>query len=514
MARFYDTSKTDYVDFLQEQQKSAAAAAADSSIASAFGDIKSIPEDREILSQVLSEYESEINQLTSELQADPRAMKRLEPRIASLRQRMAQDRQTGVLKAIEDRYNQDVSVREGIAQNLKTDPYQAARAAEEYRMNIPPLNFDPQTKTYNQIQPMAVAKPFMSEDWDKWSKANTDIIQSTLLEELSKKEGLDPYSTLYTRQELEGVTRDRAMQILARSITPDMVQAAEQQRRYYYGNQGDPEDQFIKNGQINLNTRIGQRLAATIDAVTRENLKTWRTVDEDEGRITSMQNRVQNQDAEWWARKLSSLYQGFGTDAARSQSEATAAELSSMLNGKKTQDGRVIQGVEINASTGKPMLVLKNVPKTPTLDEDMTDKERNDAMSRWRASITTTQIPFEVQTLASVSGFSAPFVGKIGGFAMNLPNWNRQEMRFEAQEPEWFDERQRRLNVTPGEEIPEDAPNARPSVQAAQFERGTSPASQRRAQQQAQPPQRTGGTQTGQPAQQRRPNYNQIIGGN
>jgi hypothetical protein len=432
MARFYKTSSADFIDYLQEPESSGAAGATD--VSSAFADVKAIPQDRELLSNILSGYEEEINAMTQELQANPRGMRALEPRIANLRQRMAADRQTGPLKAIEDRYNQDVANQKGILENLESDPVLAAKAMEDYRANIPPLNFDPQTKMYNQINPMEVAKPLTQEDWTKWTTSRAGIVENTLLQELSNVEELDKYTKLHTRGELEGVLKKRATEIFATAITPDMIKAEEQRRRYY-GLAGDPETNFIDSqGRLNLNTTIGRLLNSAVESVTRESLKNWRTVDEDEGRVEAMRSRMANQPASWWSDKLSAVWDNRGTDMARSRSTAVAREISSMLQGATTEDGYVVENVEINASTGEPEVFLRLTPPKPEIDAFLPQDVKDRLLSDWRASIRTKKVPLNIEFLPQL-GFSPQFAGQIGVYSQSKPNYSRTGERFEARRP-------------------------------------------------------------------------------
>lgn len=429
MARFYQTSEMDFIDYLQEPQDAASAA----TVSSAFGDINSIPEDREILNNVLSGYEAEINEMTTELQADPRAMKRLEPRIASLRQRMAQDRQTGILKAIEDRYNQDIAAQEGLATSLKDDPIQLSMAAQEYRSTIPPLNFDPQTRTFNQITPMSVAKPLLQKDWEDWKTSNAERVEETVLDMLQERQKLDPTNTLLTESKVMGVTRERATASLAAAITPDMVRAAEQQRRYYNLG-GDPEGKFLnQDGTPNLNTQIGRQIASTVEAISRTTIDKWRNVVGNKAAEMAIGNRLQNQPAEWWAQKLSAAWGGVGAEdrMSRERSLAATQEMSGMLVGTKTKDGGVVERVE-RATNGEPAMVVRynNQPK-PTFSETTPQEERQRLMREWEESSTTRRIPLDVSALPT-AGFSEEFTGKIGTFATQMPNWDRSNFRFRA----------------------------------------------------------------------------------
>ncbi len=429
MARFYKTSSAEFIDYLQEPESTGAAEASD--VSSAFADIKAIPQDRELLANILSGYEAEINEMTQELQANPRGMRALEPRISSLRQRMAADRQTGPLKAIEDRYNQDVANQKGILDNLQDDPVLAAKAMEDYRANIPALNFDPQTKMYNQINPMEVAKPLTQEDWTKWTTSRAGIVENTLLQELSNVEQLDRYTQLHTRGELEGVLKKRATEIFATAITPDMIKA-EDQRRRYYGLAGDPETNFIDSqGRLNLNTTIGRLLNSAVESVTRESLKNWRTVDEDEGRIEAMKSRISNQPASWWSDKLSAVWDNRGTDMARSRSQTVAREISSMLQGATTEDGYVVENVEINMSTGEPEVFLRYTPDKPEIDPLLPQDIKNRMLSDWRASIRTKKVPLNIEFLPQL-GFSPQFAGQIGVYSQSKPNYSRTGERFEG----------------------------------------------------------------------------------
>lgn len=417
MARFYQTSEMDFIDYLQEPQETASS----STVSSAFGDINSIPEDREILNNVLSGYEAEINEMTTELQTDPRAMKRLEPRIASLRQRMAQDRQTGVLKAIEDRYNQDVAAQEGLATSLKDDPIQLSMAAQEYRSTIPPLNFDPQTRTFNQITPMAVAKPLLQKDWEDWKTSNATRIEETMLDMLKEQQKLDPTNTLFTESKVMGVTRERATVALAEAVTPDMVRAAEQQRRYY-NLSGDPEGRFLnEDGTPNLNTQIGRQIASTVEAVSRTTVDKWRNVVGNRAAEMAIGNRLQNQGAEWWASKLSALWTQSGVGRPSAEQEAALRDLTPQLAGTKTRDGYTIESAYIT-STGTPRIKL--------VKEETSEASAANPLAPRTTERLEREMDLDVATLQGLTSFSPEFVGKIGIAAQNKPGFNRQVQEF------------------------------------------------------------------------------------
>jgi hypothetical protein len=430
MARFYQTSNAQYVDYLQPQEGAAEGAGA--TISSAFGDIKSIPEDRQILAETLAGYESEINQLTQELQANPKGLKALEPRISSLRQRIAMDRQTGVLKAIGDRYAQDEATRKGILDNLKDDPFQATRATQLYQASIQPLGFDPETKTYNQIAPFQVAKPFLQPQQQDWAKTYGDQIQETLLDEFSRKENLDQYNTLFTRGELEGVTADRALRILAQRVTPDMIAAADQQR-VFYGLQGDSEQNFLTpDGKPNLNTQLGRLISSTADSVTRTTMDAFRTKTENVGAIEQAKYRVQNQDAEWWSRRIGTIWRNAGTDNPASRNQAVVGEVTSALRGIKTPDGYVVERIEIG-DDGKPYVVQKKSGTPPELKDFPTTDLYDEAVRQWERSAEQRRVQFDISSLPAY-GFSEQYTAKIGTAARNLPNYSEVREDFEGRD--------------------------------------------------------------------------------
>lgn len=425
MARFYNTSQTDFVDYNagQRQQQPSGGMAAD-----LFGDINALPQDRPRLQELITGYESEIDGIVSQLQANPRAVRQLQPQIQSIRQRLAMDKTAGELKAISDRYSQYSDVRKRYTESLKDDPFQATMALNELDASLSPIEYDPQTGSFNQIQPQAYVAPLTDADKNKWFTTYVPKITDTLLEQVKEQEGLDKYTTLLERGELKGVLKERALRILAQQVTPQMI-AAENQRRRFAGDTEIDESSFFDpaTGQPNLNTYLGRMVEAAAESVANTQRDTQFIQNQDEAALARMKGnedlrvargraRIDDRDANWWADRLGALYRGEGYDI----NEAGFAQ-SSFLTGNETEDGWVVQSVTKVA--GREPIVSLIKPET---------RNSNGVVL---APAQERSAPLNIDLLGSLKSFPKSFVPKVDAVLRSDPNYDATSRNLSGEEP-------------------------------------------------------------------------------
>lgn len=410
MARFYNTSQTEFVDYQTQGQSPAGA----NSGADLFADINALPQDRPRLQEIISGYESEIGNIVSQLQANPRSMRSLQPQIANIRQRLAMDRTAGELKAIQDRYSQYGEVRKGYQEALKDDPFQATMASSLLDEQIEPIQYDPITGSFNEIKPEAYVAPFTDAEKNKWFSTYVPKIQSTVLDQVREQEGLDRFTTLLERGELKGVVKDRALRILAQQITPQMI-AAENQRRRLAGDQQIDENTFFDfaTGRPNLNTYLGRMVEAAAESAANVQRDTQFIQNQDEAALERMKGnedlrvargraRIEDRDANWWADRLGALYRGEGYDTSH-QTVDGVRKRSSFLRGQQTHDGFIVDSVQYLPRPGRPaeaVVILQKPAVKNSQGVELSPAEKRTA-------------PMNIDFFTSLEGFPSSYIPKI-----------------------------------------------------------------------------------------------------
>lgn len=424
MARFYNTSQTQFVDYQTEGQSPAGT----TSGADLFADINALPQDRPRLQEIISGYESEIGNIVSQLQANPRSMRSLQPQIANIRQRLAMDKTAGELKAIQDRFRQYGEVRKGYQEALKDDPFQATMASSLLDEQIEPIQYDPVTGSFNEIKPEAYVAPFTDAEKNKWFSTYVPKIQSTVLDQVREQEGLDRFTTLLERGELKGVVKDRALRILAQQVTPQMV-AAENQRRRLAGDQQIDEGAFFDfaTGRPNLNTYLGRMVEAAAESAANVQRDTQFIQNQDEAALERMKGnedlrvargraRIEDRDANWWADRLAALYRGEGYDTQ----EAGWAQ-SSFLRGNTTQDGFVVESVT-KVGGREPVVELRRPAKVNSQGVQLSDDE-------------VITVPLNIDFLGSLQSFPKSFIPKVDNVLRSDPNYNEVNRNLRGEQP-------------------------------------------------------------------------------
>lgn len=427
MARFYNTSQTDFVDYNagQRQQQPSGGMAAD-----LFGDINALPQDRPRLQDLISGYESEIDGVVSQLQANPRAVRQLQPQIQSIRQRLAMDKTAGELKAISDRYNQYSEVRKRYTESLKDDPFQATMALNELDASLEPIQFDPQTGSFNQIQPQAYVAPLTDADKNKWFSTYVPKIADTVLEQIKEQEGLDRYTTLLERGELKGILKDRALRILSQQVTPQMV-AAENQRRRFAGDTEVDESTFFDptTGKPNLNTYLGRMVEAAAESVANTQRDTQFIQNQDEAALARMKGnedlrvargraRIDDRDANWWAERTAALYQGQGYDVEQQTPEGMRKE-SSFLTGQKTRDGFIVQSVQYSPRPGQPATPVVVVSKPAVVNSNGVET----------SPASTRMVPLNIDFYTNLEAFPSSYVPKVARALEEQQGYSQEQER-------------------------------------------------------------------------------------
>ena len=431
MARFYNTSQTEFVDYQTQGQSPAGM----TSGADLFADINALPQDRPRLQEIISGYEDEIGNVVSQLQANPRSMRSLQPQIANIRQRLAMDRTAGELKAIQDRFRQYGEVRKGYQEALKDDPFQATMASSLLDEQIEPIQYDSITGTFNEIKPEAYVAPFTDADKNKWFSTYVPKIQSTVLDQVREQEGLDRFTTLLERGELKGVVKDRALRILAQQVTPQMV-AAENQRRRLAGDQQIDEGAFFDfaTGRPNLNTYLGRMVEAAAESAANVQRDTQFIQNQDEAALERMKGnedlrvargraRIDDRDANWWADRLAALYRGEGYDVS-TQTPGGVSKESTFLAGQQTRDGYTVQNVLYAPRPGEPTqpaVVLQRPARRNSQGVVLEEAE-------------TRMVPLNIDFFTSLEGFPTSYVPKIASVLESDEQYSPTQERLERKE--------------------------------------------------------------------------------
>lgn len=365
MARFYNTSKTDFIDYDRSGTQTPPKG---DSISTLFGDLNSIPEDRARLNDIIQGYQGRVQELSSALQTNPNGMNMMRGDIMGLKQDLQRDMNAGELKAIQDRYTTYTERREAINDVFKNKPGLADAALNQ--MTIEDLNFDPSTGTYGAVAAPDVVRPFETKDLNDWLKSQESVINEDFIGRIQDKEQLDKYTTLYERGELKGVLKEDVIKQLAANVTPDMIASASQERTLR-GDTSVDESAFYTNGQLDLTTTYGRIIDATADNIARQVRDTQFIKDQDEGKLEYAKQaarvwgkgKIQANDGMWMADKMVAMRNG-NAEVANQASEA--------IKGRETEDGGIVERIT-PAADGNPATVVVSYEEPILNDEDVLD---------------------------------------------------------------------------------------------------------------------------------------------
>lgn len=321
MARFYQADKVNFQDYIDLPELTATGV--DFGRSSATGQKMPIlspdevlPEDRPRLFEIMGEYDQKINDFATALQQNPDSTPLLSPQIRELGSRMKRDYSAGELAAMRDRYKKRKTQEEYLDAALKNDPQLLQLARNQIKVD--PLNYNAETGEFGDVKAPAVSSPFTNEDMQKWLKSAESLLEQEILESVKDKTVLDKYSDVWELGEVVGVTRDKAVKTLAGLVTPEMVRSL-QQKRDFLGQDLDESNFYdAKTGRLNLQTTMGQVIAAAAGGLTKTERKTQWMKDQDEraeedlkrGTLKFAQGLEVADEAEWLAKKITAMYEG------------------------------------------------------------------------------------------------------------------------------------------------------------------------------------------------------------
>ncbi len=354
MARFYKTSQPNFVDYSETSTKGGAGQPTAFSL---LGDLDIHESDIPRYSEILAGYDAQINELARRAQADPRRANTLMPDVMKLQQTMRNDVEAGELAAFVNR-KKDVDANEKLYDKLfEKDPSVSVLAKERFRKTITPANYDPNTRTYEKIQPYDV-QVWTPAETEKWRANYSATLKETELGKVKEDEKIGQYQKLITRGSEVGVDRNRALQVAAGKVPQQALQAAQQRRELLnLGNDVD-ETQFYttdKEGNIipNLNTVWGREIEAAAQAATRKEFKGYRGQSTDQAGMAYLKNSLAKsrmsfardlQAEEDYYPKLKTLYEGTGFNAGETEE---GEKIDNSLTGRKFNGGLVSRVVKI-----------------------------------------------------------------------------------------------------------------------------------------------------------------------
>lgn len=426
MARFYNTADPSFLDWNPQAgtRSTAASTTSDYGLQDIIGDINALPQDRMRLQELLQGYDSQINEFATALQQDPRAAAQLAPQIRQFRGSLERDMTAGELRAIQDRYEQATLADKQLSEALKDDPAQLAVARQRLYENVPELGYQ-NTGMYNRVNAPSYVAPTTEAFRINWGKNIANQIEEQFREEIQDKESLDRYTTLYQLGDIYEVTRDQVIQSMAGQVTDQMIQA-ENQRRQLLGLPEVDEASFYDpaTGKLNLNTTYGRIIDGYAEAIARQRKDGKFITDQDEGALQRMRTNeelraargkqdIQDRDANWYAERMSALFRGEGFDQQSANGQWSLGS-SNFLQGTETVDGRVVQSIEREAGSGRPVVRLVTPAKPATSANPFGTPEE--------ASI----VPLSLDFLNQVKGFNSRYVPVIARFLEGQPEYNAQ----------------------------------------------------------------------------------------
>lgn len=369
MARFYDTSRTNFIDY---DLSATSRPPKGESIDTIFGSLNAIAEDRPRLDEIIRGYESRVDDLARQLQVNPNALSSLNPDIRSLKSDLNRDMQAGELRAIQDRFDRYTDTSSRIDEVFKNQPGLADAARS--LIQIEGLNFDPTTGGYGRITSPDVVTPFTTSDLGTWLKNQEAIINEDFISRIQDEENLDRYTKLFERGELRGVLKEDVVRQLASAVTPEMIASA-QQERSLRGDTSVQEGEFFTDGALNLNTTYGRLIDATADNIARTIRDSRFIKDSDEGRIAFTREAAKTKGAarrradegKWLADKMVAMRDG---------NPEVMGEIGDSLKGRETEDGGIVERITPSGNGNEAMVIVSY--EEPILnDEEVLDEDGN-----------------------------------------------------------------------------------------------------------------------------------------
>jgi len=318
MARFYNTSQTDFIDYEEVIPGSSKKRPTSLTASSLVGDLEVLPEDRVRLGEIISEYDDQINNFTTQLQQNPTAAKLLAPEMQKVGQSFKNEYQAGELAAMRTRFERYKEQDKYISTALKDDPQllQIARS----QIQIDPLNFDRVTGTFGDVKAPAVIAPFTEKDKREWVDKTAALVKEDILGRVTDKSKLDKYTSILEVGEEYGVTKDKVIGTMINMVTPEMIRA-EQQKSDMLGLGIDEASFYDPNtGELNLNTTYGQLIAGAAAGLSAKKRNTQFIKDEDEAGLEGLKRGTLKYgrdldvpEAEFLAKKVYDMWSGEGS---------------------------------------------------------------------------------------------------------------------------------------------------------------------------------------------------------
>ena len=224
MARFYNTSRTDFGDYIDEFSQRRKPGA--ESVSSALGGIDVLPEDRGRLEEIVNGYDQKINDFTRQIQQNPSVLPTLKGQMQDVGQNLRNDFFYGEIAAMRDRVKTHKEKVDYINEALKDDPQLQSLALQRIQVN--PLDYDPATRTYGKVDAPTVVAPFTQKEKQDWATKAASTVKEDILSRVDKTRKLDKYTSLLELGEEVGVTKDKAIESLVSQVTPDMIRSEQQ----------------------------------------------------------------------------------------------------------------------------------------------------------------------------------------------------------------------------------------------------------------------------------------------
>jgi len=354
MARFYRTSQPNFVDYSETSTKGGAGQPTAFSL---LGDLDIHESDMPRYSEILAGYDAQINELARRAQADPRRANTLMPDVMKLQQTMRNDVEAGELAAFVNR-KKDVDANEKLYDKLyEKDPTVSVLAKERFRQGITAANYDPNTRTYEKIQPYDV-QVWTADDANKWRANMANTVKGTVIRGVKEDEATGRFQGIKTRGDVVGVARQRALEAIVNSVPDSALKAASDRRSLTEKDSEVDERQFYTKdakGNIipNLNTVWGREAEALAQAITREEFKGQRLQFTDQAGLANLRSSLAKsrmkygrdlQAEEDYYPKLKTLYEGTGFNAGETEE---GEKIDNSLTGRKFNGGLVSRVVKI-----------------------------------------------------------------------------------------------------------------------------------------------------------------------
>lgn len=251
MARFYKTSLADFSDI---GAPTTASRPTGTKQDSPLGSMPVLPEDARAFQDHVSQYEAEINALSSEIQKNPSKTREYEPKIRNLQQRIQQDVNAGPIAAFKNRYNQYSDIKKGVLEVHKDNPYLAQKRLAE--ITIPDFEYDPDTGTFPRLQSPKTYKEFSDKDIMDYERLVKSSVKDRILSEV-EKQGLEisPTQSITELGRMVGITKSD-VEAAAIGMLPPQAQAYFEQRNSDYDLGLD--ERLIIDGQLNRSSSMGR----------------------------------------------------------------------------------------------------------------------------------------------------------------------------------------------------------------------------------------------------------------